>query len=133
VEPDTLAAELDDTAASLRLDAPPPGTRGPQLPRTHRRDAPAGLRALGYDRQLTIGVLASFAAREVFASTMAVQVAGTEDFEDEGIQARIAGAPATTASPVFTRAVELVAADLLHPGHAVPADAGGHRQARPAA
>ncbi|VAX41943.1 Ferrous iron transport protein B, partial [hydrothermal vent metagenome] len=33
---------------------------------------------LGYDRQLTIGVLASFAAREVFVSTMAVQTAGTD-------------------------------------------------------
>ena len=59
---------------------------------------------LGYDRQLTIGVMASFAAREVFASTMAVQVAGTEDFEDEGIQARIAGATRDDGSPVFTRA-----------------------------
>lgn len=59
---------------------------------------------LGYDRQLTIGVLASFAAREVFASTMAVQVAGTDDFEDEGIQARIAGATRDDGSPVFTRA-----------------------------
>lgn len=59
---------------------------------------------LGYDRQLTIGVLASFAAREVFASTMAVQVAGTEDFEDEGIQARIAGATRDDGTPVFTRA-----------------------------
>lgn len=36
---------------------------------------------LGYDRQLTIGVLASFAAREVFVSTMAVQVAGTDEGE----------------------------------------------------
>ncbi len=34
---------------------------------------------LGYDRQLTIGVLASFAAREVFVSTMAVQTAGTDE------------------------------------------------------
>ncbi len=59
---------------------------------------------LGYDRQLTIGVLASFAAREVFASTMAVQVAGTDDFEDAGIQARIAGASRADGTPVFTRA-----------------------------
>lgn len=59
---------------------------------------------LGYDRQLTIGVLASFAAREVFASTMAVQVAGSEDFEDEGVQAQIAGAVRDDGSPVFTPA-----------------------------
>ena len=59
---------------------------------------------LGYDRQLTVGVLASFAAREVFASTMAVQVAGTEDFEDEGIKQQIATAKRDDGSPVFTRA-----------------------------
>lgn len=57
---------------------------------------------LGYDRQLTIGVLASFAAREVFASTMAVQVAGTEDFEDEGIKQQIAGAVRDDGRRVFT-------------------------------
>lgn len=45
---------------------------------------------LGADRQLTIGILASFAAREVFASTMAVQVAGTDDTEDAGVLEQIA-------------------------------------------
>lgn len=59
---------------------------------------------LGYDRQLTIGVLASFAAREVFASTMAVQVAGTEDFEDEGVKESIATAVRDDGRPVFTMA-----------------------------
>jgi ferrous iron transport protein B len=39
---------------------------------------------LGFDRQLTIGVLASFAAREVFVSTMAVQVVGRDDLEETG-------------------------------------------------
>jgi ferrous iron transport protein B len=57
---------------------------------------------LGYDRQLTIGVLASFAAREVFATTMAVQVAGTDDFEDEGIKQSIATAVRDDGRPVFT-------------------------------
>ena len=47
-------------------------------------------RPLGYDRQLTIGVLASFAAREVFVSTMAVQVAGLDDAEDESVRQTIA-------------------------------------------
>jgi ferrous iron transport protein B len=56
---------------------------------------------LGYDRQLTVGVLASFAAREVFASTMAVQVAGNEDFEDESIRKRIMNAKRDDGSPVF--------------------------------
>lgn len=47
---------------------------------------------LGYDRQLTIGVIASFAAREVFVSTMAVQVVGVDDAEDEGVRQAIATA-----------------------------------------
>jgi ferrous iron transport protein B len=59
---------------------------------------------LGYDRQLTIGVMASFAAREVFATTMAVQVAGTDDIEDEGVQQAISTATRDDGSPVFTRA-----------------------------
>lgn len=43
------------------------------------------LAPLGYDRQLAVGVIASFAAREVFVTTMAVQIAGSEETEDEGI------------------------------------------------
>lgn len=57
---------------------------------------------LGYDRQLTIGVLASFAAREVFATTMAVQVAGTDDIEDEGVRALLAGARRDDGTLVFS-------------------------------
>ncbi|MEX2218085.1 MAG: ferrous iron transporter B [Phycisphaerales bacterium] len=60
---------------------------------------------LGYDRQLTIGVLASFAAREVFVSTMAVVVAGEEDAESEGVLERLAGAERDDGTPVFTAAV----------------------------
>ncbi|XOV76977.1 MAG: nucleoside recognition domain-containing protein [Phycisphaerales bacterium] len=59
---------------------------------------------LGYDRQLTIGVMASFAAREVFATTMAVQVAGTDEIEDEGVQKAIATAQRDDGTPVFTTA-----------------------------
>ncbi len=52
---------------------------------------------IGYDWRLTIGVLASFAAREVFASTMAVVVAGedvkgSEVAENPGIRDRLATA-----------------------------------------
>jgi ferrous iron transport protein B len=60
---------------------------------------------LGYDRQLTIGVLTSFAAREVFVSTMAVVVAGEEDSEKEGVLEEIAAAKRDDGSPVFTAAV----------------------------
>ena len=58
---------------------------------------------LGYDRQLTIGVIASFAAREVFATTMAVTVLGDEeaDVEDEGVIARIAVATRDDGSALF--------------------------------
>jgi ferrous iron transport protein B len=59
---------------------------------------------LGYDRQLTIGVLASFAAREVFASTMAIQTAGTDDPEAEGVRDSIASATRDDGSPLFTPA-----------------------------
>ncbi len=56
---------------------------------------------LGYDRQLTIGVLASFAAREVFVTTMAVQVVGTDD-DGEGVFDALKGARRDDGSPVFT-------------------------------
>lgn len=59
---------------------------------------------LGYDRQLTMGVLASFAAREVFVSTMAVQIAGTDDTEDDSVLGAIANAKRDDGSPIFTRA-----------------------------
>lgn len=59
---------------------------------------------IGADRQLTVGILASFAAREVFVSTMAVQVAGTDDAEDEGVRERLANATRDDGTKVFTAA-----------------------------
>jgi ferrous iron transport protein B len=56
---------------------------------------------LGYNDELTVGVLASFAAREVFVSTMAVQVAGTDDVEDETVLESIENARRTDGSPLF--------------------------------
>lgn len=47
---------------------------------------------LGYDDQLTIAVLCSFAAREVFVSTMAVLTAAGDDLDNPGIIARIQNA-----------------------------------------
>ncbi len=44
---------------------------------------------LGYDWQITVGVLGSFAAREVFVSTLSVVVAGSDDAEDEGVLERL--------------------------------------------
>ena len=56
---------------------------------------------LGYNDELTVGVLASFAAREVFVSTMAVQVAGTDDVEDETVLESIENATRDDGSPIF--------------------------------
>jgi ferrous iron transport protein B len=47
------------------------------------RTAQPAFAPLGYDWQLTVGVIASFAAREVFVSTMSVVIAGEEEGDDE--------------------------------------------------
>jgi ferrous iron transport protein B len=58
---------------------------------------------MGLDWQMTVGVMASFAAREVFATTMAVVVTGHEDTEEEGVLDRIATATRDDGvTPVFT-------------------------------
>lgn len=65
---------------------------------------------LGFDWQLSIGVLTSFAAREVFVSTMAVLVAGGDDSDDPQVLERITHATRADGSPLFTKAT---AASLL--------------------
>lgn len=64
-------------------------------------------RPLGFDWQLCIGVVTSFAAREVFVSTMAVTVAaGSEDLEDQGVMKTISEAKRSDGvTPIFTPAV----------------------------
>lgn len=67
-------------------------------------------RPLGYDWQLTIGVLASFAAREVFVSTMTVVIAGQEEGNDEAENARLMeriqeAKRSDGVTPIFTPAV----------------------------
>jgi ferrous iron transport protein B len=60
---------------------------------------------LGYDWQLTVGVLTSFLAREVFVSTMSVLVGGGgDDVEDEGVIERIRTATRDDGSLIFTTA-----------------------------
>ena len=65
-------------------------------------------RPLGYDWQLTIGVLTSFAAREVFVSTMAVVVrAGDADLDpaDAGAVRSVQAATRSDGvTPIFTTA-----------------------------
>lgn len=59
---------------------------------------------LGADRQLTVGILASFAAREVFVSTMAVQTLGVEEEDDdETLLTGLATATRDDGSPIFDR------------------------------
>ena len=61
---------------------------------------------LGYDWQLTVGVLTSFLAREVFVSTMSVLLGGSDDPDvaDTGVIARIRGATRDDGSLLFTPA-----------------------------
>lgn len=61
---------------------------------------------LGFDWQLTVGVLTSFLAREVFVSTMAVLLEGNpeEDLENQGVIARIRTAKRDDGRPIFGRA-----------------------------
>ncbi len=62
-------------------------------------------RPLGFDWQLTVGVLTSFLAREVFVSTMSVLVGGGGDAEvDAGVVDRIRSMTRNDGSPVFTTA-----------------------------
>jgi ferrous iron transport protein B len=62
------------------------------------------LAPLGFDWQLSVGVLSSFAAREVFVSTMAVVTTG-EEGDDERILTKLGRAERDDGSPIFTRPV----------------------------
>ena len=58
---------------------------------------------LGFDWQLTVGVLTSFLAREVFVSTLSVLAGGEGEAEvDEGVVARIRGMTRDDGTAVFT-------------------------------
>lgn len=134
---DTLDdAELGGEAAALRDEAnglvAEHASRSSYLGRMGATLQPV-FAPLGYDRQLTIGVLASFAAREVFVSTMAVQVAGTDQAEDEGVRKAIATAKRDDGKTlIFTPAVSwsllvyYVLAMQCLPTLAVTAKEAGH-------
>jgi ferrous iron transport protein B len=63
------------------------------------------LAPLGYDWHLSVGVLASFAAREVFVATMAVVTTGQDDPEAQGVLKELATARrADGETPIFTPA-----------------------------
>ncbi|HIA71084.1 MAG TPA: ferrous iron transporter B, partial [Phycisphaerales bacterium] len=56
---------------------------------------------LGYDWKLTVGVMTSFAAREVFVSTLAVLTAGDGDVDNEGVLQKIEYAKRDDGKRVF--------------------------------
>ncbi len=56
---------------------------------------------LGYDWKLTVGVLTSFAAREVFVSTLAVLTAGDDDLENVGVIQKIEYAKRDNGERIF--------------------------------
>ncbi len=62
---------------------------------------------LDFDRQLTVGVLASFAAREVFVTTMSVLILGDEEADpgDKSVLERIAQGERDDGTPIFTTGV----------------------------
>lgn len=67
-------------------------------------------RPLGFDWQLTVGILTSFLAREVFVSTMSVLAGGSGDAEvDEGVLQRIRDMARDDGTPVFTTSASAAA------------------------
>jgi ferrous iron transport protein B len=56
---------------------------------------------LGYDWKLTVGVLTSFAAREVFVSTLAVLTAGDDNVENVGVIDKIEHAKRDNGERIF--------------------------------
>jgi ferrous iron transport protein B len=59
---------------------------------------------MGADWQMTIGIMASFAAREVFVSTMSIVVAGSDDGEDETVRQSLETATRDDGSRLFSPA-----------------------------
>ena len=100
------AQGLDADADILQTRAEQAGSFAGQLGRL----AEPVFRPLGFDWQLTVGVLTSFLAREVFVSTMSVLVGGGGDAEvDEGVIARIHAMTRSDGSLVFTPATAAAA------------------------
>jgi ferrous iron transport protein B len=106
-EVQTLRAQgLEAEADILQGRAEQAGSFAGQLGRL----AEPVFRPLGFDWQLTVGVLTSFLAREVFVSTMSVLVGGGGDAEvDEGVIARIHAMTRNDGSLVFTPATAAAA------------------------
>jgi ferrous iron transport protein B len=59
---------------------------------------------LGYDWRLSMGVLSSFAAREVFVSTLVVLTGASEETEEAGVRERLRRATRDDGGPLLTTA-----------------------------
>jgi ferrous iron transport protein B len=95
------AASLIDEAENLEARAEQSGSFAGRIGRTLQ----PVFAPLGYDWQLTLGVVTSFLAREVFVSTMSVLVGGGGDPEvDEGVIDRIRAMRRDDSTLVFTPA-----------------------------
>ena len=95
------AASLESQAAHLEAQAREAGSYAAQLGRVVQ----PVFAPLGFDWQLSMGVLTSFLAREVFVSTMSVLVgSGSDDLQEDGVIQRIREARRADGSPLFSRA-----------------------------
>jgi ferrous iron transport protein B len=100
------AAELLEEAATIQSRAEQAGSFAGRIGHTV---APV-FQPLGFDWQLTVGVLTSFLAREVFVSTMSVLAGGQADAEvDEGVVSRIRAMTRDDGSAVFSPAASAAA------------------------
>jgi ferrous iron transport protein B len=100
------ATALLDEAAALQSKAEQAGSFAGRIGHTV---APV-FEPLGFDWQLTVGVLTSFLAREVFVSTMSVLAGGQADADvDEGVVDRIRGMRRENGTAVFTPAAAAAA------------------------
>ncbi len=118
VEPPAPALELREQAASLPDGSPMADelmSRAAQLESKNAqaqsfaghlgRAAQPIFAPLGYDWQLTVGVLTSFLAREVFVSTLAVLLTGDAvDEPDAGVIDQVRAATRDDGSPLLTTA-----------------------------
>ncbi len=93
------ASELTSEAARLRASA----RQGQSFAGRIGHALEPAFAPLGYDWRLTMGVVTSFAAREVFVSTLAV-LTGAEEDSGAGVLARIHAATRDDGSPLLTPA-----------------------------
>ena len=116
--PPAPALALERQAAELAASAPERaaalGDEAARLVARHQQESSFAARLgrlaepvfapLGYDWRLTMGVMSSFAAREVFVSTVAVLAGAGEDAAEPGMVARLRRATRDDGTPLLTTA-----------------------------